>query len=70
VAAVIRLGAEMGLEVVAEGVESEDQRDVLMEQGCRLGQGYHFSRPLSPGEVRSLLLGAVAGAGGRVGALR
>jgi EAL domain-containing protein (putative c-di-GMP-specific phosphodiesterase class I) len=57
VAAVIRLGAEMGLEVVAEGVESEQQRDVLVELGCRLGQGYHFSRPLSPGEVRSLLVG-------------
>ena len=70
VSAVIRLGADMGLEVVAEGVESEAQRDVLVELGCRLGQGYHFSRPLSPGEVRSLLVGAVPGAGGGVGALR
>ena len=70
VAAVIRLGADMGLEVVAEGVESEEQRDALVELGCRLGQGYHFSRPLSPGEVRSLLLGAAPGTGGGVGALR
>ena len=55
VAAVIRLGAEMGLEVVAEGVESDAQRHVLLELGCRLGQGYYLSPPLSPGGVRSLL---------------
>ncbi|HEV2369793.1 MAG TPA: bifunctional diguanylate cyclase/phosphodiesterase, partial [Acidimicrobiales bacterium] len=57
VAAVIGLGHELGLEVVAEGVESEDQRDALVELECRLGQGYHFSRPLSQGEVRALLAG-------------
>ena len=32
--------------VVAEGVETEDQRGILCEQGCDLAQGYLFSRPL------------------------
>ena len=70
VSAVIRLGHDMGLSVVAEGVESAEQRDLLVELGCPLGQGYHFSRPLSPGEVRSLLIGAGAGPAGGGGALR
>ena len=53
--AVIELGTRLGLEVVAEGVETEDQRQALLEMGCRLGQGYHFSRPLSAGQVEELL---------------
>jgi len=55
VGAVIDLGHQLGLEVVAEGVETEEQRAALLELGCRLGQGYHFSRPLSSGEVEELL---------------
>jgi EAL domain-containing protein (putative c-di-GMP-specific phosphodiesterase class I) len=36
----------LGLAVIAEGVESEAQRDFLAGQGCRAYQGYLFSRPL------------------------
>ncbi|MFC5549929.1 EAL domain-containing protein [Massilia aerilata] len=42
----IRLGHEMGVEVVAEGVETQAQRDVLIECGCKLVQGYLVSPPL------------------------
>jgi len=43
---VVQLGAVFGLEVVAQGIEREDQRDVLAELGCELGQGYLLGRPL------------------------
>jgi Amt family ammonium transporter len=55
VSAVVRLGLDLGLEVVAEGVESTPQRDMLLELGCRLGQGYLYSRPLEHDQVRELL---------------
>lgn len=45
--AVITLGGSMGLAVIAEGVETEAQRDFLAQQGCHAYQGYFFSRPLS-----------------------
>jgi diguanylate cyclase (GGDEF)-like protein/PAS domain S-box-containing protein len=44
--AVITLGHTMGMSVIAEGVETEEQRDFLAECGCRAYQGYLFSRPL------------------------
>ncbi len=45
-ATIIGLGRSLGLEVIAEGVESEAQRAFLEQQGCRRYQGYLFSRPL------------------------
>ena len=44
---IVALGHSLGLQVVAEGVEAEQQRCILLEQGCDLAQGYLFSRPLS-----------------------
>jgi diguanylate cyclase (GGDEF)-like protein/PAS domain S-box-containing protein len=44
---VIALGQSLGLEVIAEGVETEAQRDILQRQGCRLFQGYYYARPLA-----------------------
>jgi diguanylate cyclase (GGDEF)-like protein/PAS domain S-box-containing protein len=47
---VVALGHSLGLKVIAEGVESEEQRRILLEQGCDFGQGYLFSRPLGSKE--------------------
>jgi diguanylate cyclase (GGDEF)-like protein/PAS domain S-box-containing protein len=47
-AAVIGLASTLDLHVVAEGVETEDQRDTLYAMGCRYAQGYLFARPLEP----------------------
>lgn len=47
VTAMIALGNAMGLQVVAEGVEREDQRAALADMGCHVFQGYLFSRPES-----------------------
>jgi diguanylate cyclase (GGDEF)-like protein/PAS domain S-box-containing protein len=53
--AVIILARSLGLETVAEGVEHADQADALRELRCELAQGYHFSRPVSPGDISALL---------------
>jgi len=45
-AAVIHMAQSLGLDVVAEGVETAEQRDFLMGQGCRIMQGYLYSKPL------------------------
>jgi diguanylate cyclase (GGDEF)-like protein len=53
--AIIDLGDSFGLQVVAEGVEHESQRQRLLELGCIYGQGYHFARALPAAELRALL---------------
>jgi diguanylate cyclase (GGDEF)-like protein/PAS domain S-box-containing protein len=60
VEAILRLGATLGLETVAEGIEEEPQRDLLRKLRCRFGQGYFFSRPLPPDELDSVLRDALA----------
>ena len=42
---ILRLADALQLDVVAEGIETAGQRDLLREMGCRYGQGYYFSRP-------------------------
>lgn len=46
VKSIIALGTSLGLEIIAEGVETELQREVLINDGCLLGQGYLFSKAL------------------------
>ena len=44
--AITTMADKLNLQVVAEGIESEDQYNHLLNMGCRYGQGYLFSRPL------------------------
>lgn len=56
VAAVLSLGHALGLRVVAEGIETESQRERLVGLGCDAGQGYLMSRPVPAAEVRRTLV--------------
>ncbi|MFP5237051.1 MAG: EAL domain-containing protein [Acidobacteriota bacterium] len=53
----IELGHELGMRVVAEGVEHTEQAELLRSWGCDAAQGYLYSRPLPPGELLSWLSG-------------
>jgi EAL domain-containing protein (putative c-di-GMP-specific phosphodiesterase class I) len=59
VRAMIGVAQELGLNVVAEGVETEGQRDVLLAAGCSLMQGFLFARPQPAGAVEQFLLPCV-----------
>lgn len=52
---VIQLAGQLGLETIAEGIETEAQRDSLRAMGCRDGQGYLFARPLPAEDFITLL---------------
>ena len=58
--AILGLGQALRLRTVAEGVERPDQCAALAALGCDLGQGYYFSVPLHPDEVRRLLASGTA----------
>ena len=54
-AAIIAMASALNLEVVAEGVETREQMQLLQKRGCPLMQGYYFSRPLPLADVSALL---------------
>ena len=54
--AIVAMARSLGLEMIAEGVEQQDQLDFLQQQGCHQYQGYLFSKPLPLDEFRVLLL--------------
>lgn len=49
--AIISLAHSLDLDVVAEGIETDEQLWILQELGCDIGQGYLFARPMPPGRV-------------------
>jgi diguanylate cyclase (GGDEF)-like protein len=54
VTSIIQLARNLGLDPLAEGIETEEQRDFFLAHGCELGQGFHFSRPVKPAELETL----------------
>ncbi len=56
---IVNLAHSLGLSVVAEGVETEEQYRILQEMGCEFAQGYHFSRPIFLNQAENLILGAL-----------
>jgi EAL domain-containing protein (putative c-di-GMP-specific phosphodiesterase class I) len=75
--AIVALGDALSLRTVAEGVESAAQAAALARMGCALGQGYHFSRPLTAADLARWVTDRSGGpadgpgrapAGGRAGA--
>jgi len=52
---IMALGESLGLAVIAEGVETVEQRNVLARQGCHAFQGFHFGRPAHVDALRALM---------------
>lgn len=63
VEAVIRFAHGLDVDALAEGVETAEQRRFLVDKGCRLGQGYLFSRPVSGNDLYELW----SASGGKLG---
>jgi len=54
--AIIVMAHKLGIKVIAEGIETQEQCDLLMAAGCDYGQGYLFSKPVAAGEFEKLLV--------------
>jgi EAL domain-containing protein (putative c-di-GMP-specific phosphodiesterase class I) len=54
--AIVGLGNNLGLDVVAEGVETQGQQEFLSAIGCRFAQGFLFGRPVSAEDAERMLL--------------
>lgn len=54
--AVVALAKTLQLKVIAEGVETHEQKDFLLEQDCDEAQGFLFSKPVAPDELVKLVV--------------
>jgi EAL domain-containing protein (putative c-di-GMP-specific phosphodiesterase class I) len=52
---IILMARRLGIKVIAEGIETEEQKALLRAAGCQYGQGYLFSHPLPPEKFETLL---------------
>ncbi|TRZ39195.1 EAL domain-containing protein [Niallia circulans] len=53
---IIHLGKNLGMDVIAEGVECQEQADILIAANCHKAQGFYYSRPLPASEVEKFLM--------------
>lgn len=56
VESIIGIGKKLNYTVIAEGVETEEELNLLTDMGCRFIQGYYFSKPLPVDEIEALLI--------------
>lgn len=54
--AIVVMAHKLGIKVIAEGIETEEQRNFLLSIGCDYGQGYLFSKPVTPEDFEKLLV--------------
>ena len=52
---IIMLAHNLGMDVIAEGIETQEQFDALKQRGCEYGQGFFFSRPVTAQAAAALL---------------
>jgi diguanylate cyclase (GGDEF)-like protein len=52
---IVQLGSELGLEVIAEGIETMSQYEKLLAMGCKSGQGFMFAKPLDTGTFETFV---------------
>lgn len=57
--AIINMAVSLDMEVIAEGVENEKQRDILKTMGCHVIQGYFYSKPIPSDQFLAFLLGQI-----------
>ena len=55
VSTIVMLGHKLGMDVVAEGIETEEEMKILQSLNCEYGQGYFFSKPLSASDATKLI---------------
>ena len=58
VVAIISMARSLDLDVIAEGIETAEQLALLRAQGCRVGQGFYFSVPMSADDLAPVLASA------------
>lgn len=56
VKAILDLATALDMQVIAEGIETEEQRDVLLDMGCQQGQGYWFGKPVAANVATEMLV--------------
>jgi EAL domain-containing protein (putative c-di-GMP-specific phosphodiesterase class I) len=60
VRAVASLGSELGMTILVEGIETQEQLERVKAEGCTEGQGFLFGRPVPAAEIRAILAGGTA----------
>jgi sensor c-di-GMP phosphodiesterase-like protein len=63
VSAIISMAARLGMDCVAEGVETSVQNRVLLQRGCTTAQGYFFSPPLPASDIEVMMVDIANGDG-------
>ena len=58
---IVQVGHDLGIEIVAEGIERPEQLELLRAMGCGLGQGYLVARPMTAPGIETLVADQAAG---------